>query len=660
MWSLCWLLTCGLLVLAAGVLPTKVAKVIPLLPLLGIAFVLALSGAWFPALLALWLTALCAGIGIYVLQILVGKEYDAVEYVVCAIPIGTGVIALAVLSVGLSGQLTPDTVWLFVLSLSALTLWIWRRQIFALQFQTLTAIKKQLFMAEYTVVYAVIAAIAFFYSLWAIAPEIQYDALNYHLAVPAKYLQSSRIVELPYYHAYFARLIELFLTVCLAIGGPATAKLWVFLMSICAVGAVYALGCRTFERRVGLWAAAFFAMTPLVGWLSSTTYLENILALTVTSSFIALVRWEDSRKAGWLYAAALLMGIAIGSKVNTILAYLLIVPIVAMQVVLTRSENLSAKIRVIGTAAVVAGVFALPTYWVTYSFTGNPIFPLFNGIFKSPKWALTNAIMNASDYGIPPTTASLIRFPFRLTLDTIRFGEALPRGSVGVMLLLAFPFGLFLWSRVRFAVKILLIAAAGYLVALFYTMQYARYYILILPLAAVFGVATVWTFAPRSVLRWVPVALLVLLIIQPLVYSLQFWNIPERLPIALALGLEDKTSFLRRALPGYKAAEYLNTVTNAKDRILGVGTENLRFYLQAELPTWALGLRDDPLIGLARMQPDAALAGSIKQLGFKYLLVERNATLEHGSEFPYLDSTFLQTFTIPVFEDESVAVYRLL
>src|SRR5207237_6240941 len=76
------------------------------------------------------------------------------------------------------------------------------------------------------ILFTLMASVATVYLLWAVAPEVQYDALNYHLNVPAKYLQSARIIELPYLHAYLARWVELFFAACLAGGGAATATMW--------------------------------------------------------------------------------------------------------------------------------------------------------------------------------------------------------------------------------------------------------------------------------------------------------------------------------------------------------------------------------------------------------------------------------------------------
>jgi len=633
-WVLTWILICALVFIFK--------KSIQLLPILAAIIILVLSGSWLPALLALWLVFITTTIGVGILLKLVGDDFTVIEYLVCGVPLGFGVVATAMLLLGLAGGLTRTAVWIFLLMLSGWSVRFWRRHI--------PMFERPRMSDGEAVLCTLMASVAVVYLLWGVAPEVQFDALNYHLHVPAKYLQNARIVELPYLHAYLARWVELFFAACLAVGGVATAKMWIFFMSLIAAAGAYALSCRVSDRRVGLWAAALFLTTPLIGWLSGTAYIDNILALFVTSSFIALVRWQDSKTEGWLYATALLAGVGVGSKINIAFVYVLIAPFVIWQ--------LRRRLRVLAIAVIAASVFAVPTYVLTYSFTGNPIFPLLNGIFKSPKWPSDNKITNASDYGMPMNVRSLIRFPFRLTFDTTRFGEALPRGSVGLTLLLAFPFSLFLLQRQRPAVRLLIAAMMSYLLVMFYTMQYARYYILILPLLAVLAVMTAFHLSPPS--RWLSVGLLLIVIVQPLVHSVQFWNIPERLPIRLALGLEDRQSFLRRALPGYDATTHLNAETSDGNKILGVGTENLRFYLRPELQTWQLSMTTDPIRTLADMTPGDGLAGAIRALGITHLLVTREAAQKPAAGFPYLDGAFLQSHATLVFQDDYTLLYRIL
>ena len=111
--------------------------------------------------------------------------------------------------------------------------------------------------------------------------------------------------------------------------------------------------------------------------------------------------------------------IAVGSKSNAALAFAVIAPLILFQV-LRRG-----KLRLVVAGTVAFSLLALPTYLLVYSFTGNPVFPLLNGLFRSPKWEFENTAIT-SEFGIGTTFSALVRFPFRLTFDTARFGEASP------------------------------------------------------------------------------------------------------------------------------------------------------------------------------------------------------------------------------------------
>ncbi len=645
-WCGVWILLCALALSATMAMRRSSKKRVWLMPVVPAVAMLYLSGTFVSALVAVWLFLLCVSIGVFVLQNTIGKDHAAMEYVVCGVPLGTGFISMGVLALGLTRHLTVMALAGFLGALTLASIIWWRRNI-SLKFRTAVTAR----VAEDNLVYSLMSATGLVYLLWAVAPEIQFDALNYHLAVPAKYLEHSAIVDLRFFHAYFARTIELFLAACLALGGPAAAKIWIFLMSAAAVAGVYALGRCSFDQRVGLWAAALFMTTPVVGWLFGTAYIDNVMALFVTASFIALVKWEDSRNKRWLYVTALLAGIAAGSKLSALLAYVFVAPVVTF--------GLRRHLPTLAIATAAFLLAAMPTFVLVYGFTGNPVFPLMNGVFESPKWNLDNSIMNAADYGIPVNFSSFIRFPFRLTFDTDRFGEGIPRGALGLTLLFAFPFAGLLWPESRKARRLLMIAAAGFVVLLFLTMQYARYYVTMLPVLAVLGVATVFYVFPTGASRIATASVLAVVVIQPFVLSLQFWSIPDRFPAALAAGLENNESFLRRALPGYSAVVYVNSVAADGDRILGLGTENLRFYLRPELQTAPLALYDDPVRLLAGIRSDKDLASAMKGLRFRYLLVLKAALESPSESFPYLQRTFLESHAEKVFEEGQVVVFRL-
>jgi hypothetical protein len=163
----------------------------------------------------------------------------------------------------------------------------------------------------------------------------------------------------------------------------------------------------------------------------------------------------------------------------------------------------------------------------------------------------------------------------------------------------------------------------------------------------------------ESALRFVRVIILVVVVTQPLISSVQFWNIPERFPLRVALGLESREAFLRRALNGYRAALYLNQVSRPDEKVLGAGTENLRFYLRSRLETLSISLLDSPVRILAVMAPGPELLAELKRAGFRHLLITRDSLQKPTEYVSYLDRSFLEHNGRLEFSDEYVLVFRL-
>jgi hypothetical protein len=257
------------------------------------------------------------------------------------------------------------------------------------------------------------------------------------------------------------------------------------------------------------------------------------------------------------------------------------------------------------------------------------------------------------------TLGSLIRFPFRLTFDTSRFGEALPRGAVGISLLLALPFGISLLRTASRATAVLILASIGYLLLLFYTMQYGRLYVAIYPLVTVIGAGTLFSLMSPRWPRLAPIVLFSVVILQPFVYSLQFWNIPERLPLLYSLGLEHRDSFLSRALPGYPAVQYPNSVSQPGETILGADSESLRYYLRPQLDTLAVSTLESRSRILIGLKPDTELAATMKRLGFNFVIAPRRAIENPPPWLPFLNANFLELNASLVFQDADALVYRV-
>lgn len=644
-----WVVLCSILIIACIVLPARmVTRGTLAICSVGALAILVLSDTWLPALVAVWLLLICVGTGATILDRL-GVPIDSPsDTVVLAVPAGMAALALAFFALSLAHQLS--LFWIgCVLVIGTLSI-IHQGS----RMRSLLASEGQAMTRESALLLAFIAFSALLNLTWAVAPEIQYDALNYHLAMPKIYLDDGGFVDARFLHAYLSKLLELLFASALAVSGQAAVKLLVYGLGLCAAVATYALGRALFDVRIGMWAAALFYTTPLVGWLTGTVYIENVVAFLSAAGLLMFVKWFGTNRAEWFPAICIVGGMAVGSKLNGLFAFLIVLPVMAY--------SLRHRWRTVLKGCCAFLLIAAPTYVLVWVHTGNPVFTLFNGIFKSPLWPQINTVFNAANFGLPATLSNLAVFPFRLTLDTVRFGEAMPRGALGMGLLLAFPFSVRLLPGMSRAVHAIAATALLSLILLFYTMQYARFYVGILPAIVVLGAATAlkWPGADNRIVQaLVRVCLVIAIVMQFPPLSAQYWNIPERFPFRVAAGLEDRDAFARRALDTYSGTMHIRKTKKEGDRVLGVNVEGVRFYLDVPLTTAPISTLDQPVRRLWEMKPGPELATAIRQAGFTKIFA-RTSDLEKASPgYPYLEKDFLDAYATLEFSDGITSVYRL-
>ncbi|HLH31353.1 MAG TPA: glycosyltransferase family 39 protein, partial [Terriglobia bacterium] len=537
--------------------------------------ILTLSGALIPMLFALWIVSLGYVWGVWLLRRFAIEADGFLQSIAIAVPTGLAVPVML-------GFVLGSIHWLTSASLSSALVVLTLVQLKTILSFRGTLLKRKNLPLDILLPIAATLPLIVLNLTWAVAPEIHFDANNYHLAVPKAYLASGGFVNLPYFFtSYFVRAAEMIFTFGFALGGPATAKLISFLLSLVAAICVFAIGEETFDTRVGAWAAAYFYAAPIVVWLSGTAYIDNVAAMFVGATVVAFIKWYNSRSPGWIYVTAALMGMTVATKLNGAYAF----PVFA-GIICWNARRLSIR-RVAIFLAILTAV-ALPWYALTYYWTGNPVFPFFNGFFKSPFAPQDNRFLNAAEFGIGTSIGAVLRMPFRLVFNTDLFREASPRGTMGNALLLALPFSVVLLFQNRRKAAVLLATVPIYFVLWAYTFQYARYFVALLPIICVLGVATFFYFdssGPTG--RFRRVCLWAALIVQFASVPVQFWNIPERFPVRLAFGRESRADFLKRALAGYDGAQYLNSHAVPGERIIGIDVEQTRLYLNAPLESFA-------------------------------------------------------------------------
>lgn len=133
----------------------------------------------------------------------------------------------------------------------------------------------------------------------------------------------------------------------------------------------------------------------------------------------AQARARQGKTALHLWRTGALLGLAVALRLTNALYALALVP-----ALMCDGARLRARLLALGIVIVVAGgVFALvagPWYWQVWQHLGNPLFPQFNGLFKSP---LAAPVSIADTRWLPRNLGEHLLWPLLFTLKPQRIGD---------------------------------------------------------------------------------------------------------------------------------------------------------------------------------------------------------------------------------------------
>ncbi len=236
-------------------------------------------------------------------------------------------------------------------------------------------------------------------------PPVDRDALTHHLAVPKLYLKHGGMVEIPSVpFSYFPMNLDLLYLIPLYFGNDIAPKYIHFTFALLTAWLIFAALRRRLEKPFwGLLGAFMFLSLPVIVKLSVTVYVDLGLIFFSTASLLRLLKWaEDGYAARHLLLSGLYCGLALGTKYNALISLLLLASLVPILYVRSGKEVSGERgrrgpARRLGgdaaqalRAAARAGLFvavALLVYspWMIRNvlWTGNPLYPLYQGVFSS-------------------------------------------------------------------------------------------------------------------------------------------------------------------------------------------------------------------------------------------------------------------------------------
>ncbi len=519
----------------------------------------------------------------------------------------------------------------------------------------------------------------------ALAPDVEYDAVWYHLYFPRLFLEHGRLVDLPAeYVSLYPMTWELWFGYGLAFTPGAATLLHTACLPL-AGAAAFALA-RAAAPAASPWlAAALFVTVPTMIWEASTAYVDLAVALHTTLVLLALVRYGRTGARQWLLLAAVNLGVALASKHVTLVVVALVCPGLALCSWL-RDRRVGRALGDATALGLVALAFALPWYVRTWLATGNPLFPELYGLFGGPpdRW---NAASDAglrrffARFGYPRTLANQLLLPWHLTMHAARFG-----GTPGPALLALVPLALLggltragrwvlafaacyvaLWASPLATFQFRWVAPALPALAVVGAHGYARM------TAALGAAAGRWRAAAASV---APLALGALLLLQTPAFTRLHvrdataedpwagWlaHTLYQVPLRVVVGAESRDAYLARSVPTYRAWQWAARSLPPGARVLAwAGGDH--FYSHNDR-VWAFAARAHATAFAPAGEDSAALAG-LRALGVTHLLVEERFLARNGMSDRRWDDYALTTARARaawydvVYRDDRCTVYAV-
>jgi hypothetical protein len=656
-------------------------SVISSLLLLGIVIFFSDNG---PALLALvWLLAISAGVGSKLLDFLsLSTQEHPFEKLLLATGLGLGALSILTLALGSAHFLQPYIPrfgrYLNLLhpipafaALLILSIWVLPgliKRLFPLTARGMADFRERyrsndLRLPSIWIGTLFICGLGIF--IWSLSPGIWFDSLVYHLAAPTLYIQNHgiyRVAEpLQFYWAHYGEMLT---TLALLIAGQPLTGLISFAVGLITCGMVYLFGRRVAGNRVGAFSALLFYSLPIL-FVSGIAYNDIVVTLFGFAIIYCLLLWWQEQKLNWLLVSGIFAGLAVGTKYN---AAIIILPAALLVVIgLVKHHRVTSHTFIsILLFAIPMLLLFLPWAAINWLWIGNPFYPYLTEIFHSSG---VPSIGIGSSTFLTRMLNNFFFLPWNLTVHGGTYFIENPGGVTSGLLLLVIPwFYLSPSNRGTFR-RLASIGLLFTIVVLGLNIPYSnrvRYLLPLFPLLCViaglnlelltrFISESKWSKTGQS---WLTVIALVFIFSTRLDFTTFGWQIPERYPYKVALGLETPSAYLSRTIRSYDALQYLNRTGNGRHLIVSIGDET-RAYTSSSIssPFFSNTIPDI----ISKSISSAELAKNLGEAGFDYLLLDREniRKFPNNYHFPIIDAPFLQTYTQLEFAQNNIYVYHL-
>lgn len=663
-----------LLVLAAAVLlPTLLVRalrprlVAPALAFVSAALAVGLAAGGSALASLPWLLLIAAAsheLGRLALRRLGCLPDDPPESLVLCLGLGSGLLVLGALALGLAGLLTLPAVVAPLVALLAVAEVRWLGAFLRRRRRRRPGPGQPYWTAWQPgwLETALLGCIAFHllagYTM-GLAPEIMSDAVRQHLAVARAFADRHAVVALPHLAlSYWPLHGNLLFAIGTILNGPVLAKLLHTATGALAVATVGALGRRYAGPTAGLVAAALVAALPAIIWELGTGYIDLFVVLYAALAALCLLHWQEAGGARWPLLMGAMLGFGVAAKLT--FGFIAVAAILALLLVARERapwrERTRALLLATGGGLLTGGPWLVRSAVLTGQIPGVSLLldALGRGEGESPA-----SLSNLTGFGIGRTPGALLLLPWELTIRSGRFGENAD-GFVGFAFLLLLPL-LLLLHRDRGTCALGTLVLIPFLLW-FYSAQYIRY---LLPTLALLAVLLGAGFARLRRLSaasgggdrlfgpLLGVGLVGVLATAALPYLATIAAFPGGLPVRLVLGRESPEDYLTRTVPSYATLRRLDQAVPLGAPVAAL-QEDAQLYTHASLLTPFTGA---PGLLYARTVPELVTTLQERQIG--YVLINRNIIPPAWGVPLLMQPDFLRRHADVAYATNNVYLYRL-
>ena len=475
-----------------------------------------------------------------------------------------------------------------------------------------------------------------------LTPPIARDALIHHLAIPKLWLKNGGFYEIKWADfSYYPMNVDLLYIIPLYFDKDFIANFIHMSFGIGTALLIYNYLNNKISRIAGLLGILVFLSTPIVVRMSTVAYVDLGLTFFTTASILAFIRYRDGefKELKWLFLSSVAMGLALGTKYNALIALFFL----STAIIFVYSKDTGEQWKAIkcGLIFFLISLFIFSPWLIkNIILTGNPLYPLFKGIFNINHMTTqegTYSMVSGNTYrgifqmremmfgeGFWETLLIPIRYFFQGQDNSDRYFD----GVLNPILIILSPFAFMNKSFYRDKLFFICFAVFFILVASFLDQIRIRY---ILPIVPVLSILTVmglinilnWTISLSIRLKNFPAVVLLSIFIvimsKNIFYIKNYYqNIS---PMSYILGKESKDEFISRNDHSYPVMKYINRFTpeNAKIRLILLAGRG--YYLERTY-------EDDPTMGMdfirslvASANDDKTFQNYIHSFGYTHLLV---------------------------------------